>query len=65
MFGRVFFEVIEVKGGRMVKERDFEAEKMKSFFLKIKYPSLSIYLLELGQNQQSPLKNQKTSTTGT
>ena len=27
MFGRAIFEVIEVKGGRMVKERDFEAEK--------------------------------------
>ena len=27
MFGRVVFEVIEVKGGPMVKEQDFEAEK--------------------------------------
>ena len=27
MFGRAVFEVIEVKGSRMVKEQDFEAEK--------------------------------------
>ena len=26
MFERVVFEIIEVKGGRMVKEWDFEAE---------------------------------------
>ena len=29
MFGRSVFEVIEVKGGRMVKERDLEGEKIK------------------------------------
>ena len=29
MFGRAIFEVTEVKGGRMVKERDFETEKIK------------------------------------
>ena len=27
MFGKAVFEVIEVKGGRMVKEQDFEDEK--------------------------------------
>ena len=27
MFGRAVFEVTEVKGGCMVKEQDFEAEK--------------------------------------
>ena len=27
MFGRAVFEVNEVKGGRMVKEQDSEAEK--------------------------------------
>ena len=28
MFGTAVFKVIEVKGGCMVKERDFEAEKI-------------------------------------
>ena len=28
------FEIIEVKGGRFVKERDFEAEKIKIDFKK-------------------------------
>ena len=45
----------------MLEEQDFETEK------KIKCPSLflfnvAIFLLEMGQNQQSPLKNQKKST---
>ena len=29
MFARAVFEAIEVKGGRMVKEGDFEAEKIQ------------------------------------
>ena len=52
---------------RMVKELDFEAEKNQNKCKKIKYPTLflcnlAIVLLEMGQNQQSPLKNQKKST---
>ena len=29
MFDRAIFEVIEVKGGQMVKEQDFEVKKEK------------------------------------
>ena len=29
MFARAVFEAIEVKGGRMVKEGDFKAEKIQ------------------------------------
>jgi hypothetical protein len=41
--GAPFFEAIEVKGGRMVKQRDFEAEKDKC--RKIKYPPLVLCLM--------------------
>ena len=62
MFGRAVFEVIEVKGGHMVKDWDYVAEIIKINVKKIKYPTLllcimAIFLLEMGQNQQSPLKN--------
>ena len=40
MFVRAVFEVTEVKGGRMVKKRGFEAEKNQNKFKKIKYPTL-------------------------
>ena len=29
IFGMAVFEIIEVKGGRIVKEQDFDAEKIK------------------------------------
>ena len=40
MFGRGVFEVTEVKGGCMVKEQDFEAEKNQNECKKIKYPTV-------------------------
>ena len=54
-------EDTEAEGGRMVKERDFEAEKIQIIRKKIRYPTLflcfmTIFLLEMGQNQQLPLK---------
>ena len=60
MFGRAVFEVIEVKGDPMVKKQDFEAEKKSKSCKKIKYPTFllclaSIYVLEMGQKQQSML----------
>ena len=61
IFARAIFEVIEVKGGHMVKERDFETEKYQNEWLKIKHPIL-VVRLEMGQNQQSLLKNQIKST---
>ena len=70
MFVRAVFEAIEVKGGRMVKELDFESEKNRKQCKKckkIKHPTLvlclmAIFQLEMGQNQQSLLKNQIKST---
>ena len=64
MLGRAVFEDIEVEGGCMVKEQDFEAEKNEC--KKVKHPTLllclmDIFLLEIGQNQQSPLKSLKKS----
>jgi hypothetical protein len=61
------FKIIEVKGGRMVKERDFEAEKNQNKCKKIKYPTLFscvivIFLLEIGQKSTIYNKNQITST---
>ena len=51
----------------MVKERDFEAEKNQNKCKKIQHPTLvlclmAIFHLEMGQNQQSLLKNQIKST---
>jgi hypothetical protein len=42
MYGRAVFEVIEVKRGCMVKERNFEAEKKCK---KFKYPTLFYVIL--------------------
>ena len=63
MFARAVFEAIEVKGGRMVKQRGFEAEKNQNKCKKMKYPTLVlcllvIFWLEMGLNQQLSLKNQ-------
>ena len=49
MFGRAVFEVIEVKGGHMVKFL-----RLKKMLKKIKYPTLflcyiAIFMLEMGQ----------------
>ena len=51
----------------MVKDRDFEAEKIQIIRKKIRYPTLlfcliPIFLLEMGQNQQLPLRYQNKST---
>ena len=67
MFGRAVFEVIEVKGSRMVKEQDLRPKKKSKIKINVKqfkYPTLllcltAIFLLEMGQNQQSKLKNLK------
>ena len=57
MFARAIFEAIEVKGGCMVKERDFEATKIK---INVKNPTSNIGSISYdqfparnGSNQQS------------
>ena len=66
-FGSAVFEVNEVKGGRMAKEWDFEAEKNLNRCKTINYSTLilclmAIFLSVMGQNQQSHLKNLNKST---
>ena len=55
IFACVVFEAIEVKGDRMVKRRDFEAEENKNKCKKIKCVTLVlclmvIFQLEVGLN---------------
>ena len=38
MFAHAVFEAIEVKGGPMVKEGDFEGEKIQIIRKKFRYP---------------------------
>jgi hypothetical protein len=61
MFEWGLFEDAEVERGRLVKEANFEAEK-KINIKRFSFPSLllcvkAVFLLEMGQNQQSQLKN--------
>ena len=56
----------EAEGGCMIKTLECEAKKNKNRWKNIKYPIflcvMAIFQLEMGQNQQLPLKYQKKST---
>ena len=55
IFGRAIFEVIEAKGGRLVKERDFEAEKNKNKCKEMKNSTLFSCVIQ-GHPGQSGIK---------
>jgi hypothetical protein len=59
LFGSAVFEVIEVKGGRMAKEWDFEAKKNQNRCKTIKYSTLILCLMAIFCQSKPTITSQK------